>query len=73
MSGKKDHGLKQHGLPDDAIEAGHEFIEEVEEEARHGENACSKPSMESQQKKGGNLEGMQPGKQTGQENAGKKT
>ncbi|KAK2046195.1 hypothetical protein LZ31DRAFT_552489 [Colletotrichum somersetense] len=73
MSSKKDHGLKQHGLPDDAIEAGHEFIEEVEEEARHAGNASSKPSMGSQQKKGVNLEGMQPGKQTGQEKASKKT
>ncbi|KAK2026162.1 hypothetical protein LX32DRAFT_642083 [Colletotrichum zoysiae] len=40
---------------------------------RHAANASSKPSMGSQQKKGVNLEGMQPGKQTGQEKAGKKT
>lgn len=34
MSNRKDHGLKQHGLSDDAVEAGHDFIHdaEVEEE-----------------------------------------
>lgn len=38
MSNRKDHGLKQHGLSDDAVEAGHDFIHdaEVEEERVSG-------------------------------------
>ncbi|EFQ33583.1 hypothetical protein CGRA01v4_02142 [Colletotrichum graminicola] len=75
MSSRKDHGLKQHGLSDDAVEAGHDFIHdaEVEEERRRSGDASSMPSMESQQKKSVNLEGMQSSKSTGQEKAGKKT
>ncbi|GKT97076.1 hypothetical protein CT0861_12386 [Colletotrichum tofieldiae] len=74
MSNRKDHGLKQHGLSDDAVEAGHDFIHdaEVEEERRHSGDLNTMPSMGSQQKKGVNLEGMQPSNPTGQEKAGKK-
>ncbi|KAK2000685.1 hypothetical protein LX36DRAFT_406969 [Colletotrichum falcatum] len=75
MSSRKDHGSKQHGLSDDAVEAGHDLIHEaeVEEERRHGGDSKSMPSMGSQQKKGVNLEGRQPDKQTGQEKQGKRT
>lgn len=37
MSSRQDHGLKEHGLSDDAVEAGHDFIHEAEvEEERVG-------------------------------------
>ncbi|KAK1971055.1 hypothetical protein LZ32DRAFT_599503 [Colletotrichum eremochloae] len=74
MSNRKDHGLKQHGLSDDAVEAGHDLIHEaeVEEERRHSGDANSMPSMGSQQKKGANLEGMPSSGQKGQDKTGKK-
>ncbi|WYZ44601.1 hypothetical protein EsH8_VII_001037 [Colletotrichum jinshuiense] len=58
LKDKADHGLKQHGLSDDAVEAGHDFIHEaeVEEERRHSGDVNTMPSMSSQQKKGVNLE-----------------
>ncbi|KAK1676400.1 hypothetical protein BDP55DRAFT_768080 [Colletotrichum godetiae] len=74
MSNRKDHGLKEHGLSDDAVEAGHDFIHdaEVEEERRHSGDPNTMPSMSSQQKKGVNLEGMESSNPIGQDKAGKK-
>ncbi|KAF6813874.1 hypothetical protein CMUS01_12753 [Colletotrichum musicola] len=76
MSNRKDHGLKQHGLSDDAVEAGHDFIHdaEVEEERRHSGDANTMPSMAAQaaDKKKAGLEGKQPENLKGQEKAGRK-
>ncbi|CCF43040.1 hypothetical protein CH063_12858 [Colletotrichum higginsianum] len=74
MSNRKDHGLKQHGLSDDAVEAGHDFIHdaEVEEERRHSGDQNTMPSLASQQKKGVNLEGMHPSEPAGKEKTSKK-
>lgn len=37
MSNRQDHGLKEHGLSDDAVEAGHDLIHDAEvEEERVG-------------------------------------
>ncbi|KAF9872498.1 hypothetical protein CkaCkLH20_09995 [Colletotrichum karsti] len=69
MSNRKDHGLKQHGLSDEAVEAGHDFIHdaEVEEERRHSGDASTMPSMKAateQVKKAVGLESAQPGNLT---------
>ncbi|OLN85394.1 hypothetical protein CCHL11_07987 [Colletotrichum chlorophyti] len=74
MSNRKDHGLKEHGLSDDAIEAGHDFIHdaEEEEERRHSGDLNTMPSMATQQKKGVALEGSQPETKQGQGKGGQK-
>ncbi|KAK1706741.1 hypothetical protein BDP67DRAFT_445950 [Colletotrichum lupini] len=74
MSNRQDHGLKEHGLSDDAVEAGHDFIHdaEVEEERRHSGDQNTMPSMASQHKKGVSLEGMQQSDPLGEDKAGKK-
>ncbi|KAL0935640.1 uncharacterized protein CTRU02_210231 [Colletotrichum truncatum] len=78
MSNRKDHGLKEHGLSDDAVEAGHDFIHEaeIEEERRHSGDANTMSSMaaaaEQKIKKKVGLEGAPLGNLTGSDKAGKK-
>lgn len=43
MSNRKDHGLKEHGLSDDAVEAGHDFIHEAEIEEERVSVLVSSP------------------------------